>query len=42
MAPYNKKLAEIKEAGTLKEYEKQVRAQAKFEKDVAAEKGAEN
>lgn len=41
MEPYNKKLAAIKEAGNLKEYEKQVKAQAKFEKDVAVEKGAE-
>ncbi len=40
MAPYNKKMAEIKEAGSLKEYNKKVAEQAKFEKDVAAAKGA--
>lgn len=39
MAPYNKRIAEIEEAGSLKEYEKKVKAQAKFEKDVAAAKG---
>lgn len=39
MAPYNKRLQEIQEAGNLKEYEKKVKAQAKFEKDVAAAKG---
>lgn len=42
MAPYNKRLAEIEEAGSLKEYEKKVKAQAKFEKDVAAAKGGSN
>lgn len=41
MAPYNKKIAEIAEAGNLKEYQKKVKEQAKFEKDVAAEKGGE-
>lgn len=41
MAPYNKRIAEIEEAGNLKEYEKKVKAQAKFEKDVAAAKGVE-
>ena len=41
MAPYNKKLSDIKEAGNLKEYQKKVKEAAKFEKDVAAEKGAE-
>lgn len=41
MAPYNKKIADIAEAGSLKEYNKKVAAQAKFEKDVAAAKGAE-
>lgn len=40
MAPYNKKIADIKEAGSLKEYNKRVAEQAKFEKDVAAAKGA--
>ena len=39
MAPYNKRLQDIQEAGNLKEYEKKVKAQAKFEKDVAAAKG---
>ena len=39
MAPYNKRIADIEEAGSLKEYEKRVKAQAKFEKDVAAAKG---
>ena len=41
MSPYNKRIAEIEEAGSLKEYEKKVKSQAKFEKDVAAAKGAE-
>lgn len=41
MAPYNKKIAEIQEAGSLKEYQKKVKDQAKFEKDVAAAKGGE-
>ena len=40
MAPYNKKIAEVKAAGSLKEYNKKVADQAKFEKDVAAAKGA--
>lgn len=40
MSPYNKKIEEIKKAGSVKEYEKKVKAQAKFEADVAAEKGA--
>lgn len=40
MAPYNKKIKEIKEAGSLKEYEKRVQEQAKFENDVAKAKGA--
>lgn len=39
MGPYNKRIAEIEEAGSLKEYEKRVKAQAKFENDVAAAKG---
>lgn len=39
MEPYNKKMAEIKAAGTIKEYNKKVAEQAKFEKDVAAAKG---
>lgn len=42
MAPYNKRLKDIEEAGSLKEYEKKVKAQAKFEKDVAAAKGGTN
>lgn len=41
LAPYNEKIAKIKEAGNLEEYNKKVAAQAKFEKDVAAAKGAE-
>lgn len=40
MAPYNKKIKEIQEAGTLKEYNKKVAERAKFENDVAAAKGA--
>lgn len=40
MSPYNKKMAKIAEAGSMKEYEKKVKAQAKFEADVAKEKGA--
>lgn len=38
MSPYNDQIREIKEAGSKKEYEKRVAAQAKFEKDVAAAK----
>ena len=41
MAPYNTKMAAIKEAGSMKEYNKKVADQAKFEKDVAAAKGVE-
>lgn len=41
MAPYNDNIKAIKEAGSKKEYEKRVAAQAKFEKDVAAAKEAE-
>ena len=41
MSPYNDQIREIKEAGSKKEYEKKVAAQAKFEKDVAAAKEAE-
>lgn len=40
MAPFNNNIAAIKEAGSKKEYEKRVAAQAKFEKDVAAAKEA--
>lgn len=40
MAPYNKKLADIQEAGSIKEYQEKVSKQAKFENDVAAAKGA--
>ena len=39
MAPYNKKIEEIKKAGSVKKYEEKVKAQAKFEEDVAKEKG---
>lgn len=39
MSPYNKRIAEIEEAGNLREYEKRVKEQAKFENDVAAAKG---
>ena len=39
LAPYNKKISDIKEAGNMKEYNKRVAEQAKFEKDVAAAKG---
>ena len=39
MAPYNEKLKAVKDAGSLKEYNKRVAEQAKFEKDVAAAKG---
>ena len=38
MAPYNDKVKAIADAGSLKEYEKKVKAQAKFENDVAAAK----
>ena len=41
MAPYNTKMEEIQKAGSLKKYNDQVAAQAKFEKDVAAAKEAE-
>ena len=34
MGPYNKKIADIKEAGNLKEYERKVREEAKFRKAV--------
>ena len=40
MAPYNNHIDEIRKAGSKKEYEKKVAAQAKFEKDVAAAKEA--
>lgn len=39
MAPYNKKIKDIAEAGSMKEYEKKVQQQAKFENDVAKAKG---
>ena len=42
LAPYNEKIAKIKEAGNLAEYEKRVMEQAKFENDVAAAKGVTN
>ena len=38
MSPYNEKLAKIKEAGSLAEYNEKVKAQAKFETDVEAAK----
>lgn len=38
MAPYNKKIAEIAEAGNMKAYNKKVAEQAKFETDVAKAK----
>lgn len=40
MSPYNKKIADIKAAGSKAEYDKKVADQAKFEKDVAAAKEA--
>ena len=40
MSPYNDQIKAIKEAGSKKEYDKKVAAQAKFEKDVAAAKEA--
>lgn len=42
MAPYNDYLTKIKEAGSLKEYNKRVADQAKFENDVAAAKGVKH
>lgn len=42
LAPYNEKIAKIKEAGNLAEYEKRVMEQAKFEADVAKAKGVTN
>lgn len=42
MKPYNDKIAAISEAGNLKEYEKKVKAEAKFQKDVEAAKGVTN
>lgn len=41
MAPYNKKIEDVKAAGSAKAYNEKVAAQAKFEKDVAAAKGGE-
>lgn len=41
MAPYNKKIKEIEEAGSLKEYNKKVAEAAKFNKDVNAAMGEE-
>lgn len=40
LGPYNKKISDIQEAGSLAEYNKRVAEQAKFEKDVEAAKGA--
>lgn len=42
MKPYNDKISAIAEAGSLKEYEKKVKAEAKFQKDVEAAKGVKN
>ena len=39
MAPYNKKLAEIQEAGSMKAYNQKVAEAAKFAKDVETAKG---
>lgn len=39
MAPYNEKIKSIQDAGSVKEYNKKVAEQAKFEMDVAAAKG---
>lgn len=39
LAPYNKKIAAIKEAGNMEEYNKKVAAQAQFQKDVKAAMG---
>lgn len=41
MAPYNKKIAEIEKAGSLKAYETKVKEAAKFNKDVKAAEGSE-
>lgn len=40
MSPYNEKVRQIEEAGSLADYNKKVAEQAKFENDVAAAKGA--
>lgn len=42
MKPYSTKMAEIEKAGSLKEYNKKVAAEAKFQKDVEAAKGVSN
>lgn len=42
MSPYNEKINEIKNAGSVKAYNKKVAEQAKFEKDVAAAKEGTN
>lgn len=39
MSPYNKKIAEIEKAGSMKKYQEEVKRAAQFEKDVAAAKG---
>lgn len=41
MTPYNKKIADIKAAGSLAEYNKKVAETAKFNKDVKAAEGSE-
>lgn len=42
MSPYNKKIADIEKAGSLKAYEAKVKEAAKFNKDVKAAEGSEN
>lgn len=42
MSPYNEKIRQIEEAGSLAEYNKKVAAEAKFQNDVAAQRGATN
>lgn len=39
MSPYNKKIAEIEKAGSMKKYQEEVKRAAQFEKDVQAAKG---
>lgn len=39
MSPYNKKIADIEKAGSMKKYQEEVKRTAQFEKDVAAAKG---
>lgn len=42
MAPYNKKIADIQKAGSLKAYQTKVKEAAQFNKDVKAAEGSEN